>query len=580
MSSNESLTDFIKNSQDPNEIIEIALNNPDWQIRQMAVSYIDDENILKDIVCNDLSTQVAVTAMEHINDTDFLLDVCFNNPFSHIRLATLNRLCDESLLSSQELSPFLSKVALNDPDDFICQTAVKNPNLTDENVLVKIIKSNRDAAVKREAILKITDEKLLADVALNGPDRFIRNSAIQNPNLTDFNVLCEVMKNDNNEFNRYWACVKINDNQSLLRIIFNQSYYGCLDTLVENFNLKGDDYFREIYENDDDNYRRRVAVRFIKDKEYLESIVLNDLDDEVRLEAVKNRNFTNDELLKKMIFAENNTDIIFEAISKVNDENSLMEYVKNNLKPSITTLKAISRISDSDFLKEIILHGGDREISLEVINKLENRDSLIEAAAFSKDREIKLASLSRIKPASILKAYFSPAGDAESELDKIALSDNDDEIRRLAISKIRDKHVLDEIIRKNDYDLEFAQNRLNTLFDEIKLINRESILQKLIACRDEDISYFAYMQLNDLKTWKTRIREIEKISDIDELSEIALNDFNYYVRCEAEGRLEKILLNIRLDEIKNKSNQEKLKRIADDDTLPADIRRKAYDKLI
>ena len=432
--------DFIKNSQDPDEIIDIALNNPDWQIRQMAVRYIDDENILKDIVCNDLSTQVAVTAMEHINDTDFLKDVCFNNPFSHIRLATFNRLCDESLLSSQELSPFLSKVAINDPDDFICQTAAKNPNLTDESVLIKIIRSNRDAAVKREAILKIIDEKLLVEVALNASDRFIRNSAIQNPHLTDFNILCEVIKNDDDEFNRYWACVKIDDNQLLLRIIFNQSYYGCLDTLVENFNLKCDDYFKEVYENSDDNYQRRVAVRFIKDKAYLENIVLNETDDEVRLEAVKNRNFTNDEMLKKMIFSENNQDIICEAISKVNDENSLIEYVTNNLKPSITTLKAISRINDSYFLKEIILHGGDREISLEAINKLENRDSLIEVAALSRDREIKLNAIFQIKPVSILKAYFTPSGECESQLNSIGLSEIDDEIDHCSKAK-KNKHI-------------------------------------------------------------------------------------------------------------------------------------------
>ena len=42
---------------------------------------------------------------------------------------------------------------------------------------------------------------------------------------------------------------------------------------------------------------------------------------------------------------------------------------------------------------------------------------------------------------------------------------------------------------------------------------------------------------------------------------IAKNDFNYFVRCEAEGKLEKLLFNIRLDEIKNSSNQKKLKEM-------------------
>ena len=75
------------------------------------------------------------------------------------------------------------------------------------------------------------------------------------------------------------------------------------------------------------------------------------------------------------------------------------------------------------------------------------------------------------------------------------------------------------------------------------------------------------------------IDEISHISDIEKLKSIIDEDFNYYVRCEAEGKLEKLLFNIRLDEINEKENQDKLMDIAKDDTFPLEIRNKAFSKV-
>jgi hypothetical protein len=63
------------------------------------------------------------------------------------------------------------------------------------------------------------------------------------------------------------------------------------------------------------------------------------------------------------------------------------------------------------------------------------------------------------------------------------------------------------------------------------------------------------------------------------LKSIINDDFNYYVRCEAEGKLEKLLFNIRLDEINDKENQDRLMEIVNDDTFPLEIRNKALSKV-
>ena len=89
----------------------------------------------------------------------------------------------------------------------------------------------------------------------------------------------------------------------------------------------------------------------------------------------------------------------------------------------------------------------------------------------------------------------------------------------------------------------------------------------------------AQATLDDLNAWESRIAKINEIDDIDVLKDISRNDFNYFVRCEAEGKLEKLLFNIRFDEIESDFNQEKLKSIACDEGFSLEIRRKALLKI-
>ena len=161
----------------------------------------------------------------------------------------------------------------------------------------------------------------------------------------------------------------------------------------------------------------------------------------------------------------------------------------------------------------------------------------------------------------------------------MALNEKDDEIRHIAISKLDDKETLDNIASLENDDSEFAKRRLNSLFEDIKRIDNELLLKKLISSKDSDVSYIAQKTFDDWINSQKHIDEISRISDIEKLKSIINDDFNYYVRCEAEGRLERLLFNIRLDEINEKSNQEKLIDIVKDDTFPLEIRNKALSRV-
>ena len=232
----------------------------------------------------------------------------------------------------------------------------------------------------------------------------------------------------------------------------------------------------------------------------------------------------------------------------------------------------------------IALAENDEETCLEAINSMNDRNDLIDVADKRQEINIRISALNRIKTKRLLDNYRRLIHNSltdlpfESVLKNMALND-DLEIRKIATSKLNDKNDLEEIISIGDATSQVAQKRLNTLFEDIKRIDNEAILKELVNCLDKDVSAMAQATLDDLGAWRNRIAQINKINDIDTLKDIAMNDFNYFVRCEADGKLEKLLFNIRLDEIGNESNQKKLKDIVEDDNFSFEIRQNALFKI-
>ena len=594
------------------DFADIALSDSDWRARKDAVSKVTDEDVLKDIFINDSVVTVKIAAMSGIDDADFLYDECWNNPNGHLRMAILSRILDESLLESDKLDSLLRYLALNDPEDIVSRAACENLGENHQDVFESIAHSKRGDKLRCEAISKIADEDILNDLALKDENAFIRLEAIQNPNLTDINILARVIEKDENEFNRISAVMKIRDCESLFEIIFDESLYPRLAEIADNLFFSCQDRFMAILNGDCDEYHRIVAVSFIRNEGILDNIILNCRNDKIIAEAIKNTNFKNQNILHDLIINEDCESIVFEAIGKIDDENILCDYVKGHPSDNDLTFRAISRIGDFEFLESlcdcedsrISLHAArrmiglgynlasiatnypDKEIRLEAIRAMSDRYMLSKIAGESDDRDIIIAALDNIVPDKLIRQYMPHRSAITASLDDIAFKSHMwrlatkseyRDIRKSAISKLDEKDVLDEII-ENSGDEELAgaaQNRLDGLWQDIKLIDDEDVLNVIAQKGDDEIREAVSAQIDDLKTWRGRIAEINDITDIGKLKDIANNDYNYFVRCEAEGKLESLIFNLRLDEVKLKKNQDMFRRIADDESYPSGIRKKA-----
>ena len=229
----------------------------------------------------------------------------------------------------------------------------------------------------------------------------------------------------------------------------------------------------------------------------------------------------------------------------------------------------------------------NEEICLKAVSSMKIRNDLIEVAKSRPEKNIRISALRHVADKRLIYNYFKSdiahSGEftpAEFALNEMALEDNDDDVKIIATGKVMDKELLDDIAAGEDVNRFEAQKRLNSLFEDIKQIEHKQILSRLIQSPDKDISSVAQATLDDLDLWEDRLSKVNEIDDINELKDMARNDFNYFVRMEAEGKLEKMLFHIRLDEIGLESNQEELKAIASDEEFSREIRCSALLKII
>lgn len=615
MTSREAKIESIEKSNNPEEIADIAKNDLDWHVRRVAAEHIEDENVLKYIVNCELTSAVSIKAMENINDIEFLSDICLNHPDSYLRLACINRISDESLLLKEDLSLLLEKMLFNDSDSVILKSICENPNLDNQEMLIDAVNNFDDVDVQRMLLRKISDEKILANYALNNENPFIRREAIQNPNLTNLETISEIIEKDEDELNRLIAIYKIHDKESLFELIFNQSLHHRLPQIAQNTSFLLDDYLLNIFNNGTHEYLRQVAVSFIHDNEVLENIILNESSDKIRADAIRNPNFTNQKILNDLILNEDSPKSLLEVVSKIENQELLSSFILNHLSHDETIVKAISKVEDidlleklstypdsgvrlesvrrisqfsdvDDILKGIALTESDEKICLIAISSMKNKNDLIEVAKNRKERSIRISALKQIKDRRLIDNYLGSIFTHSLNdvpflfaLKEMALNDNDEDIRKIATCKLMDKEVLCEIAAGEDVNRFEAQKRLDLLFEDIKRIEHKRQLGRLIENPDSEISSMAQATLDDLYLWEDRLSKINEINDIDTLKDIASNDFNYFVRLEAEGKLEKILFHIRLDELDLPLNQEKLKSIACDKEFSVEIRRNALLKI-
>jgi len=147
-------------------LTEIAKNDATYSVRSEAARMLVDQLVLAEIAANDGNWLVRIVAAGRLMDIEgaqaVYIDIAKHERDSAGRKAALERLTDQSVLA---------EIAL-DKDASVAHAAMDN--LTDPNILAMVAINNIGGVFGRDPILKIKDHSLLAQVARDGVNPEVR----------------------------------------------------------------------------------------------------------------------------------------------------------------------------------------------------------------------------------------------------------------------------------------------------------------------------------------------------------------------------------------------------------------------
>ena len=197
------------------------------------------------------------------------------HPNWRIRKAAIQKVTDQKVLID---------VAKNDEDRFVREAAITQ--LTDQKVIVDIAKNDKTYSVRKAAIEKLTDKKSLADIAKNDTTYSVRNSAYKKMGKEDCQqALIDVVRNDKNKNVRKVAVEKITDQKVLVDIAKNDKAYSVHKAAIEK--IIDQKVIVDIAKNDTTYSVRKAAIERLTDQKTLADIAKNDEDRFFRKAAIK-----------------------------------------------------------------------------------------------------------------------------------------------------------------------------------------------------------------------------------------------------------------------------------------------------
>jgi hypothetical protein len=202
-----------------------------------------------------------------------------------LRFAAVRKITDQTLLA---------KIAIEDKTRNVRIAAFKE--LSDQALLAQIAVDIKEKNIRLVAVGKVTDQMLLRSIAAGDKDSDVREAAISN--LTDQSLLTKIAVEDTDEFDRRAAIRKLTDQALLARITL-------------------DDEILEV---------RQVASRKVTNQSLLAKIAVESKDSTVRIITVDG---LSDQLLLSKIAAEDkDSDVRRQAAERL----SILDYIQNHLK--------------------------------------------------------------------------------------------------------------------------------------------------------------------------------------------------------------------------------------------------------
>ena len=294
-----------------------------------ALRNIVDEGLLKEAM--DWGSEYVDAAYYGIKDGVFLKDWVLNGGNVESESDFMDHLAE--LDDTNKLVEEVYLYAVSEENDDWIEPSLSH--LKNQNLLEDAINSESDIA--RNASLKnITDEKIIVDKASNDPSFRVRKTAVSKLKGNKHqDLLKQIATNDDNPYVREEAVGNITDDEFLKKIVFEDEDSYVTRKALQKINAdKNPDFFKDLYANSNSIGMKQEAIRNLPSK-------------------------GNQEFFKEIVFE--NEDFSEKALSKIEDEDILLEISLNKDVYNSIRTRAIKKIDD-------------QEILVKLANELENDD--------------------------------------------------------------------------------------------------------------------------------------------------------------------------------------------------------------
>jgi len=338
------------------------------------------------------SVDIRLAELEGESNQDTLAKITLEDRSRVIRKAAVRKLYNSTLLekiadngdiecrylaiASNQFNnqSVLTQIALSEKNPGLRRAAIKNMHFSDQTVLFRIVMEDQDVDVRFTAILKLTNQVLLATVALDNSQRLVQNVAISK--IADSSLL-EKIGVDSDDDHRLIAIANNNlTNQTLLvKIALEDKDPKLRASAIKNINLADQIVLSKIALEDMDEAPRIYAVLKLTNQELLAKIALEDSKPYVRGLAVQSHFFTNQVLIEKIVESTKGAHHArYPAIQKLTNQPMLASIaLSDDLVPVRCT--ALGAMTDQTLLKKIATQSDEEFVRQEARKRIKRLNS-------------------------------------------------------------------------------------------------------------------------------------------------------------------------------------------------------------
>jgi len=186
---------------------KLALKDRNPGIRIASLRFLSDQPIMARVYKNDSDAGVRAEAVRRMTDQPLLEKIAATEPTEEIRVCAVERLARQSALM---------KIFLTDKAGPVRYAALRKLKRVEEEVLVKSATGDPYPMVRREAVSRLSDQKLLLSILQKDPSFSVRMAALQR--ITDPRLLAEIAQKDVRWVTRLETVKKITDEAALATV--------------------------------------------------------------------------------------------------------------------------------------------------------------------------------------------------------------------------------------------------------------------------------------------------------------------------------------------------------------------------